>query len=551
MEIIFVGMDPVSSSFPPSSSNSSCNNRFKHKKEKELGYETLFPPYEPIHSYSIYYINQSTTQLELQYLLDIAQQTTDFIIDTESDYGTNSPALIQILFLKSSSESSPLLITEIKFLPYSLPIFVQFKKLFSYIFGVTSHLYSWGSLVGELKNFLPCHLFSLPLVSSVHDVQVIFKQWFNKWFLSIPSSFLDNTSEAVPDTIIVNAPIYDPMLFIPASIMNNIKITRNESWSLQDSIVYLFHQYLSKQDTLQTWSIGFDPRLSQNNFRSSIHHRQRLLKYACFDCLSLAHIISFMYDFYLNNVIFGVQCPPSMGEYFSSLDTPVASTLFKIDLSDDSSSDEEFVACLTAVHDLNERQQNRTHWHGIDQHFQEIDQYHQDLNQQQQANDSSFPEIHQHHQEIVEYQHLSEFEQGYQELNQQQPDQHHPEFMDYQQQNASHSPLSVQHHLEFDQHYQENVIPVDRVLLHSRVTRSTRARTYRNQKSSLRHRRNRYRFEVIRPVNHSIKHCKRILHSYAVAYVNVNIVKSTLYIGVKSHDFQEYYEQLLSHDLFL
>jgi hypothetical protein len=57
-------------------------------------------------------------------------------------------------------------------------------------------------------------------------------------------------------------------------------------------------------------------------------------------------------------------------------------------------------------------------------------------------------------------------------------------------------------------------------------------------------------FELIRPVNIKITNVKKILRSYAVPYLNINIVKSTLYMGLKSQDFKDYFEQLLQMDLF-
>jgi CHAD domain-containing protein len=67
--------------------------------------------------------------------------------------------------------------------------------------------------------------------------------------------------------------------------------------------------------------------------------------------------------------------------------------------------------------------------------------------------------------------------------------------------------------------------------------RSVATRKERNHKSSLRHRRNRYNFELIHPNNTTI--------------ANANIVQSTLYIGLKSKDFQDYFEKLLPMGLFI
>jgi hypothetical protein len=44
---------------------------------------------------------------------------------------------------------------------------------------------------------------------------------------------------------------------------------------------------------------------------------------------------------------------------------------------------------------------------------------------------------------------------------------------------------------------------------------------------------------------------KRILGRYAVPVINLNIVKSILFIGLPSQDIRDYFDKLLSPDLFL
>ncbi|CAF1441629.1 unnamed protein product, partial [Adineta steineri] len=44
-----------------------------------------------------------------------------------------------------------------------------------------------------------------------------------------------------------------------------IKMTTGNPWSIQDAMVYLFNQYLSKKETLCKWSIGLDRRLTNVN----------------------------------------------------------------------------------------------------------------------------------------------------------------------------------------------------------------------------------------------------------------------------------------------
>ena len=44
---------------------------------------------------------------------------------------------------------------------------------------------------------------------------------------------------------------------------------------------------------------------------------------------------------------------------------------------------------------------------------------------------------------------------------------------------------------------------------------------------------------------------KRILDEYQIKYINVNVVRSTLYLGVKNAELQRRYEQLLPDDVFI
>ena len=81
--------------------------------------------------------------------------------------------------------------------------------------------------------------------------------------------------------------------------------------------------------------------------------------------------------------------------------------------------------------------------------------------------------------------------------------------------------------------------------------RSIEAQKRRNQKSSLRHRRNRYKFELQRPTNIDVTTIKNILKEYHIKYENVNPVQSVVFISVKSQQQQQRYDQLLPVDIFL
>ena len=44
---------------------------------------------------------------------------------------------------------------------------------------------------------------------------------------------------------------------------------------------------------------------------------------------------------------------------------------------------------------------------------------------------------------------------------------------------------------------------------------------------------------------------KRILDEYQIKYINVNVVRSTLHLGVKNAELQRRHEQLLPDDVFI
>ncbi|CAF1582509.1 unnamed protein product [Rotaria magnacalcarata] len=88
-------------------------------------------------------------------------------------------------------------------------------------------------------------------------------------------------------------------------------------------------------------------------------------------------------------------------------------------------------------------------------------------------------------------------------------------------------------------------------ILHSTTQIST-PRQIRNRKINRRHRANRYRFEVIRHVYRlfNITKIKQILESMNICYVNINMVRCTLFIGVKNQTIVDEVEKLLHDRIF-
>ncbi|CAF2224046.1 unnamed protein product [Rotaria magnacalcarata] len=419
----------------------------KHKKESI--YATLLSPYQSPYTYQIYFINQSTSSRDLDYLIDVVQTSTDFILDTESVFKSNVPALIRKYFLQSTRLQPPLLLVEIQHLPHhSIILFSQLKKLFYFMFNTKSHFYSWGQLTNELRSFSSCPLFTFPLRVVTHDLQGQFKSWFNNWITSYDSTSI-NESITTDDVVIVNAPTYDPHLLLPTSIMNKKKFNSHESWSLQDAILYIFGLHLSKRETLRQWAIGLDINLPTCDRSFSVNYRQKLINYACLDCVSVAHINLFMHQSELPLDLTFVQEQIMSGEYFVPTKQNVASTIFQIDDDSSSSSFEQLDEQVVAVHVPNDRHQSMPLITSMDS-----------------------PHL------------LSE------SLLELPPDEAITNF-------NSHSVECFPH------------------------KRSTDAKRRKNQKSSLRHRRNRYHHEIIRPANMKITSIKQLLHGFKQLYEQI------------------------------
>ncbi|CAF3410149.1 unnamed protein product [Rotaria socialis] len=458
---------------------SQTTSKLQAKNKKESIYAALFSPYQSPYKYQIYFINQSTSSQDLDYLIDIVQTSTDFIIDTESAFKSNIPALIQIYFLQSTRIQSPLLLVEIQHLPhYSTALFSQLKKLFYCIFNVKSHFYSWGPLTNELRSFSSCLLFTFPLYVITHDLQSQFKTWFNTWITSYDSTSI-NESITTDDVVIINAPTYDPHLLLPTSLMNKKKFNSHESWSLQHAVLYTFGLHLSKRETLRQWDIGLDINLPTCDHSFSINYRQKLINYACLDCVSVAHINLFMHQSELPLDLTFVKEQIITGEYFVSTKSNVASDIFQLDDACSSSSFEQIDAQVMAVHVPNDRHQSMPLITSMDsQHLVSVSPL------------ESTPD------EIIT------------NLNSQS--------------------------VECSPH-----------------KRSNNAKRRKNQKSSLRHRRKRYHHEIIRPANMKITSIKQLLRKNHIKYLNIHVVHSTLFIGVKSDGFKQLYEQIIPADMFV
>ncbi|CAF2352755.1 unnamed protein product [Rotaria sp. Silwood2] len=75
----------------------------------------VLPIFTSLNQYQFYHINGSTSTMLLHSLIAFGKKTTRYTIDTEGDYLTHQPALIQIEFIQ---HESIILLIGINYLPH-------------------------------------------------------------------------------------------------------------------------------------------------------------------------------------------------------------------------------------------------------------------------------------------------------------------------------------------------------------------------------------------------------------------------------------------------
>lgn len=244
--------------------------------------------FEPWKDCRIVHVHRSTPVNLLTCLIDSARKTIMYTIDTEGDFYTHQPALIQIEFV---GQDSLVILFEMCHMP--LDTFDGhrchlIRLLFETIFHTSNIIYAWGSITNELSNFVRYGFFSDELVHDLNliDVQLEFKYWYNKTFTH-QCSLLWLTDNDDPSCTCLHRPVKD----------------NNHQWSLQKAIAYTFGEFLDKSRTLSHWS---RPLLSRNSKRrSSLVTLTRgalvddMIRYAVDDCLAvtkLAYVINVVND---------------------------------------------------------------------------------------------------------------------------------------------------------------------------------------------------------------------------------------------------------------
>ena len=241
---------------------------------------SVLPPFHPVNDYYVYLINHSTPTILMQSLIELARQTTTFTVDTEQDYYSHQPALIQIEMIR---EQSVVILVETCHLPHPASIsFWLVQALFKAILKRDNLILGWGNIVDELTAFIDYGLFTWDLIKQINmiDVQSRFKSWYNRQYLH-GCGLLPEAN----DHIICTCPY-------------RLVKHENHRWSLQKAIGYLFDEFLDKSRTKSNW----DRRLDSKDIRRfTITNRnedesRELIAYAVNDCLAVTKLFTTMQD---------------------------------------------------------------------------------------------------------------------------------------------------------------------------------------------------------------------------------------------------------------
>ncbi|CAF3513512.1 unnamed protein product [Rotaria socialis] len=382
----------------------------------------------------------------------------------------------------------------------------KIQQLCSIIFTSQNYIYSWGSALQELSKFQPFQLFNTNITIIETDIQYL----------------------------------YD----------------RHEKQSLQMIIKYEFQEYLNKIATLDEWVCGIDLMLGtylplgvvgrERTYRlhEEKKYRSILHEYATNDVFAVAKLA------YKMNLIKFTTLPSTIQYEAISDDEDELQMQSELSINIEPQYDE------LIVHVTDELEENEL----LQQPHQQISiinpikNFHDIL-----GIDENYP-ANEHFE--LDYHIASSMPQNILniERNNDMDLQSLPEIMKL---HYSHEP----DHLSMTQHQAQQlssrtmtvrivdgpqVSNFNHLGSTTETTSTLTLKQIRNRTINCRHRANRYRYEVIRDVykHFNIRKIKRILKSMDIYYVNINMVRHTLFIGLKNQKIVDEVKTLL-HDRLL
>ena len=476
------------------------NRSWKPKKVKEEEEskrkcrEGKLTPFQQPENYSNYFINRQTTIFILDELIDHAKLTNYFSTDTEGDALTKQPATIQVEFIRHPTPPITIIIEANHLPPINSPSFKKIQQLCSIIFTSDRTIYSWGPAKQELERFVKFNLFNDTIRIIERDLQ---------WE-------------------------HNPI----------------QKCGLKKLIEETFKQNLDKTATLGEWSCGLDLSLD-TYFPENVVGPERY--YRINEEKKYRQILK---EYAINDVFAVTKLAYRMDRRILSTPPPTIE-------QDEQANDEE--GLIVHVED------ELIELNGNDYVYEEP------LNQQEQfdydermniPNDEpivskyrgykhyrKLPDIMQLHWDDDSIEMISDDELEIKPLPnimkpQLEPRPTQQSNQQYRHEERSDEPKKV--------HVRDRVREFDVLDRNSNQDQNLTLKQIKNRKTNRRHRANRYQFEVIRRIYHKfdVTKVKPILKSMNIDYRNFNIVRHTLFVGLKHQSMVKEVEQQLNHRVF-
>ncbi|CAF3745717.1 unnamed protein product [Rotaria socialis] len=272
----------------------------------------------------------------------------------------------------------------------------------------------------------------------------------------------------------------------------------NDKYSLQSAIFLTFNEWIDKHMTLGDWGCGLDlslnTYLSSDNMQNEKEIRALMTTYACNDCLAVAKLYQMMESFKSSKV-------KLENHTLTALDHEQMETSLRLEPLSSNHND------TVAVHVLHERY--------TVENIMEVDEPKVDI----------VSPVHEQRNNI-----LDELE----------------DISDHELPRLLEHPVLPREEIEPTTSTNELQLSST---THGIASRSKLTKTQRN---NLKKRANRYKFEIIRQIytQFTITNVKQILTDMNIYWVNVNIVGSTLFLGLKNDTIRQRVDQQLQQDMF-
>jgi hypothetical protein len=286
------------------------NRRHKSPKQRTNTEFSAHPSFQSLTSYRVYFINHTTLESTMDYLIETTKQSKIFTIDTKRDYLSDIAALLQV---ECTGATSVLMLFECWHLPDSnSPLFRKVCRLLSTIFDPTNEIQAWGDIYKELLPFLRFNIFSNSDIHSINslDIQQLFREWYNRIFPHLGDCCPSKVSLQDENSIYIHPTDHDLNLSLvhgqydySSCICSHRPYKNpNEDWALPTAVTKTFHEFLDTTYTSSPWGLGLDQALGTHiplnlvgrkrchEMENQKDYRRHLTNYAVNACLSITKL---------------------------------------------------------------------------------------------------------------------------------------------------------------------------------------------------------------------------------------------------------------------